>query len=84
MLIKVNDCVCVGNLNEILKSYYGIAKNINMYIYTYCSIDKWIYEHRKDFKRANINNSLIKHNLETNHNFNFKDSKMLVYIHKKL
>ncbi len=30
-----------------------------------------------------INNSLVKHNLETNHNFNFNNSKMLVYIHNK-
>ena len=30
-----------------------------------------------------INNSLVKHNLETNHNFNFKDSRMLVYIYNK-
>ena len=35
---------------------------------------------QKRFKRADINKSLVKHNLETNHNFNLKDSKMFVYI----
>ena len=30
-----------------------------------------------------MNNSLVKDNLETNLNFNLKDSKMLVYIHNK-
>ena len=39
--------------------------------------------HKRKFKRENMNNSLVKHNLETNPNFNFKDSKMLVYIHYK-
>ena len=29
-------------------------------------------------KEHTMNNSFIKHNLETNHNFDFKDSKMLV------
>ena len=36
---------------------------------------------RKDLKNGNTNNSFGKHNLETNHNFYFKDSKMLVYMH---
>ena len=26
-------------------------------------------------------NGLVKHNLETNHNFDFKDFKMLVHLH---
>ena len=34
-------------------------------------------------KKGNINNSLVKHNLETNHDSNFKDSKMLIYIDNK-
>ena len=34
-------------------------------------------------KKENINNSLVKHNLEANHGFNFKDFKMLVYIHNE-
>ena len=37
----------------------------------------------KRLKKGNINNVLVKHNLETNHNFNFKDFKMLIYIHNK-
>ena len=36
----------------------------------------------RDSIRADINNSLVKYNLKTNYNFNFKDSKMLDYIHK--
>ena len=28
-------------------------------------------------------NGLVKHNLETNHNFNLKDSEMFVRIHNK-
>ena len=44
---------------------------------------KQIYEHKRDLKRADINKSLVKYNLEINHKFNFQDSKMLVHIHKK-
>ena len=37
---------------------------------------------KKNFKRADINNGLVKHNLETNLNFNFKDSKFPFIIKK--
>ena len=33
---------------------------------------------------VNTNDSLHNHSLETNLNFNFKDSQMLVYTHKKM
>ena len=33
------------------------------------------------FTRTDINNSLIQNNSETNHNFNFLNFKLLVYIH---
>ena len=36
-----------------------------------------IYEHKIDFKRADINYSLVKHNSEFNQNFNHKDSEGL-------
>ena len=50
---------------------------------SYC-INEQIYDHRKDFKKkTNINNGLVNYDLENNHNFNFQDSKMLVYIHNK-
>ena len=49
---------------------------------TYCDLKKHIQE-QGDLKKRKINNGLIKHNLETNQNFNFKDSKILVHIHKK-
>ena len=42
--------------------------------------DKRIYEHARHLKRADIYNSLGKHNWETNHNFNFKYPKLLIYI----
>ena len=48
-----------------------------------CRCLKQIYEHMRYFKIADINNVLVKHNLETNHNFNFNDSKMLVNIQNK-
>ena len=45
------------------------------------SFNKQIYEHKRDFKRADINNSLVKNNLETNRNINFKGLKILIYKH---
>ena len=47
------------------------------------SFIKGICEHIRDLKRRNINTSLVNPNLETNNNFNLKNSKMLVYIHNK-
>ena len=49
----------------------------------YFNIDKWIYKHKRDLKRADLNNSLVTHDVETNQNFNFKDSKMLLYLQNK-
>ena len=46
-------------------------------------INKRIYDHTRSLKRGNIKNVLVRYNLETNHNFNFKDSKMLLQIRKK-
>ena len=46
-------------------------------------IRKLIYEHRRDLIKGNVNNSLVRCNLEINHNFNFKDFKMLVCIPNK-
>ena len=42
---------------------------------------KHIYKHILDFKLGDFWNPLVKHNLETIHNFNYKDSKMLVKVH---
>ena len=36
---------------------------------------------KRDLKTADINNSLGKIYLETNRNFNFKDSQILIYEH---
>ena len=47
------------------------------------SFNKTIFVLKRDFKRADINNNLVKHNLETNPNFNLKASKMLVFVHNK-
>ena len=46
-------------------------------------IQKQIYEHKRDLKKGIENNKLVLNNLETNHNFNFKDSKILVNLHNK-
>ena len=52
--------VCVGGYEipclHCSKEYVGETSH---------GINKQIYEHRRDLNRANINNSLIKHNLET-------------------
>ena len=42
---------------------------------------KRINEYIRDLKKGNTNNYLVRQNLETNHNFNSKKSKMFVYIH---
>ena len=47
---------------------------------TSLNLQKQIYEHKRDFIKGNVNN-MVRHNLETNNNF--KNSKMLVYIHGK-
>ena len=80
----------IHNKNNIhVKSRAGVYEilcqdNNKKYMYVnLLSLNKRIYEHTRDLKRGNINNGLIKHNLETNHNFNFKDSKILVYICNK-
>ena len=44
---------------------------------------KRIYKHKRDIKIGDKKNAFVKHNLETNHKFNFKDSKTLVNIHIK-
>ena len=47
------------------------------------NLQNWIHERERDLKRGNTNNSLLRHNLETTKNFNFKDSKMLLHINDK-
>ena len=44
---------------------------------------KRIYGHIRDSTKGNINNGLVKHNLEINHNLNFQNSLILVYIHNE-
>ena len=38
---------------------------------TWCSHEKRIYEWKRDFKKETEITVLFKHNVETNHNFNF-------------
>ena len=45
------------------------------------NLNKQTYNHTRNLKRANLSYSLFKYYLETNHNFNFKDYKMLVNMH---
>ena len=53
------------------------------YVGETCRRLKRIYTHKRDLKRAIMNNGFVKHNLETNHNFNSLNTRMLVYLHKK-
>jgi len=46
-------------------------------------IDQRIREHKRDIRNGQMNNALTKHISETNHSFNFKESKLLVRIHNK-
>ena len=40
-------------------------------------------EHKIDIRIGNLNNALFQHISQSNHNFNFKSAKMLIYIHNK-
>ena len=42
-------------------------------------LKKQIHEHTADLSKGNINPGLVRHHLETNPNFIFKDSKILIY-----
>ena len=55
--------------------------NIEYVCETSNSVKKQIEDYMRDLKKGNINNGLVRHNLETNNNFNFKEFKMLVYLH---
>ena len=74
-------------INTHIKSRAGVFEILDCnetYLgQTSLNINKRIYEERRDLKRVNINNSLVNHNLETNHYIIFKDSKMLVLMHDK-
>ena len=45
---------------------------------TSLSTQKRIYGHKRYLKICDKKNTLVRHNLEINYNFNFKDSKLLV------
>ena len=60
-----------------MKFYGGIVMKKYIVLINEYTRAKRIYE------TVNIDNDLDKHDLETNHKLNFKDSKMLVYIHNK-
>ena len=52
------------------------------------SVDKSLknaicYEHLRDFKHGNANNTMVQHNLQTNHKFDIKNSNILAYIHNR-
>ena len=67
----VYSIVCTG----CNKNYIGeISRSIKTYI------DVFI----RDFKIENDWNTLVKRNLETKHDFNFRYSKMLVNIHNNV
>ena len=47
------------------------------------NLNKRIYEHKKDFKTGNTSNSLVSHNISTNHIFYFQNSAIFAFIHDK-
>ena len=73
--------------------FWEMDKNIqNWWVYEYfccwlyvgetsINFQKWIYE--QNLKKANIDNSLVRHHLVSNDNVNPRDSKMLIYMHNK-
>ena len=44
---------------------------------------KRINEHRRDFKSGNFCNTLVIHNIASNHTFDFKHSNIITFIHHK-
>ena len=65
----------LSNVWIVIKKYMGEI---------FGNIQNVIFKLKRDFIKGNVNNAKISHILETNRNFNFKDSKMLLCIHKKL
>ena len=47
------------------------------------NLPKRINEHENHFKSGNISNSLIIHNISTNHTFYFQHSNFIAFIHDK-
>ena len=47
------------------------------------NLKKRLYEHSKDLKFGNTSNSLVTHNLLTNHNFSLQKSSMIAFIHNR-
>ena len=48
---------------------------------TSSKVQKRIYKRKRNLIKENTNNGMVKYNFKTNHVFNFKDFKMLVYIY---
>ena len=47
-------------------------------------IQKRIYKHKRGLKKkGNVNHLMIQHVFKTNRNFNLRDSKMFLNVHKK-
>ena len=47
------------------------------------NLNKKIYEHEKEFKTGNTTNSLVSHNILTNHTFDFQNSGIFAFVHDK-
>ena len=50
---------------------------------TYRTLHVHFKEHKRDIRIGNLNNALLQHISQTNNNFDFNSSKMLIYIHNK-
>ena len=75
------------NLENIERQILGILFHLVHIYHRYRDVNQsihiYIYEHMRDKKIGDVKNALVTYNLETNHNFNFKDYKMVVNIHNK-
>ena len=47
------------------------------------NLNKKIHKHKKDFKTGNTTNSLVSHNISTNHTFDFQKSNIFAFIHDR-
>ena len=47
------------------------------------NLNKRIYEHKKDFKTGDTTNSLVSHNILTNHTFDFQNSAIFAFIESR-
>ena len=62
-----------SNPELVFKKFYAwiFVKNLEVNLVVSSKTNLWAYLR---FEKMETNNGLVRYNLETNHNFNFKDS----------